>query len=114
MEEQGYIRQMDGSSVISELGLNEKERIMPESADAAREFQEDEERARQWEEEDAEERAAWEVSRRDQEVVETEPELSKEETSHLLERQYEQALKQVCYHGTLLVEQSNNNRLEVK
>lgn len=70
-----------------------------EAAQEARETkerEEDEERRRQWEEEDAEEMAAWGASSRPHEALEMELDLTKEEEMALLEKQYEQALKQVC------------------
>lgn len=50
---------------------------------------------RQWEEEDADEQAAWGAKGTDRDALQVEPELSKEEVVWLLERQYELALSQV-------------------
>lgn len=77
-------------------GSTDEARQAAQEAREANEIEEDEERRRQWEEEDAEERAAWGASTRPHEVLQAEPELSKEEELALLEKQYEQALKQVC------------------
>lgn len=66
---------------------------------------EEEERRRLWEQEDADEGEVWREARLRQESFVEEPELSKEEEMELLEGEYKRALKQVC----TLVVCSNNN-----